>query len=354
MTPFKMGLSRSFNIPGDAGMCCGSLTPVTSVARSQQVTTRRWHHPVPFSPLPLQGLDPLSTEQAAKIYQLATECQALGSDLAKQFQTICRLKASHHTIAQATTHETVLFGCLIHSAAYAVATTTQQAEEWESTLGGLCNARATNLLSHKLACMHGRAGSNKPSPSRVASPTSSAAHHSPASSCPRTPSLGTNIVRSHSNSASSHSSQTTELKLPARSQDEGSEDSKSICQDDSKTNEVGGDDYEDKAPENGKAKVMRTLTPKALKNPAVILESQTLRVATVPQKLMVRFRPMQSCQQETQGDTSAKGDKANDPKSLCPPHSLMPTTRTLKRSGNVSITRMPSFWIRTLVCGALA
>ena len=68
--------------------------------------------------------------------------------------------------------------------------------------------RAANFLSHKLACMHGRVGSNKPSPSRVASPTSSVAHHSPASSCPRTPSLRTIIVRSCSNSASSHGSQT--------------------------------------------------------------------------------------------------------------------------------------------------
>ena len=77
------------------------------------------------------------------------------------------------------------------------------------------HARATNLLSCKLACMHGEAGSNKPSPSRVASPTSSGAHQSPASSHPRTPSLGTNIVRSCSNSASSPGSQAAELKLPA-------------------------------------------------------------------------------------------------------------------------------------------
>ena len=139
MTPFKLRLSRSFNLPGDAGMCCGSPTPVTSIAGSQQVTSSGWHPPAPFSPLALQGMDPLSAEQAAEIYQLATECQALGFDLAKQFQTICRLKASPHTVAQATTHETMLSGCLICSAAYAVATTTQQAEEWESTLPGLCN-----------------------------------------------------------------------------------------------------------------------------------------------------------------------------------------------------------------------
>ena len=134
MAPFKIGLSGSFNIPGDPGMHHGNLTPVTSVTGLQQVTSSRWHHPVPFSLLPLQGLDPLSAEQATKIYQLATECQALGSDLAKWFQTICELKASHQTVAQTTTHEMVLFRCLVCSTAYAVAATTQQAEECESTL----------------------------------------------------------------------------------------------------------------------------------------------------------------------------------------------------------------------------
>ena len=134
MTPFKPVLSRSFNIPGDARMHHSSLTPVTTIARSQQVTSSGWHHTAPFSPLALQGLDTLSTDKAVEIYQLATECQALGSDLAKQFQTICGLKASHCAMAQATAHEMVLSGCLICSATYAVATTTEQAEEWESTL----------------------------------------------------------------------------------------------------------------------------------------------------------------------------------------------------------------------------
>ena len=89
------------------------------------------------------------------------------------------------------------------------------------------HTQATNLLSHKLAHMHGGVGPNKASPSSIASPASSGAPHSSASSCPRNPSCGTNIVRSHSNSASSPSSQTVELKLPAGSGDEGGEDSKS-------------------------------------------------------------------------------------------------------------------------------
>ena len=139
MTPFEPGLSGSFNIPSDAGMRYSSLTPVTSIAGLQQVTSSRWHPPAPFSSLALQGLDPLSTEQAAKIYQLTTECQALGSDLAKWFQTICRLKALHHAMAQATAYETVLSRCLIHSTVYAAATTTQQAKEQESTLRRLCD-----------------------------------------------------------------------------------------------------------------------------------------------------------------------------------------------------------------------
>ena len=37
MTPFEMGLGRSFSIPNYAGVHCGSITPVTSVAGSQQV-----------------------------------------------------------------------------------------------------------------------------------------------------------------------------------------------------------------------------------------------------------------------------------------------------------------------------
>ena len=72
------------------------------------------------------------------LYQLATECQTLGSKLAKQFQTLCGLEASHHTAAQATTHEIVLSWHQAYSAAYGVATAIQQANQWELTLRGLC------------------------------------------------------------------------------------------------------------------------------------------------------------------------------------------------------------------------
>ena len=99
---------------------------------------------------------------------------------------------------------------------------------------------------------------------------------------------------------------------------------------------------------------VRALTSKALKNLAAKLGSRALRVATVPQKPMVRFRPMRSRQPETQGDTSAKGEKADALKSPHCPHGLTPMTRTLKRRGNVSVARTPGFWTRTSACGVLA
>ena len=153
---------------------------------------------------------------------------------------------------------------------------------------------ADNLLSHKLAHMHGGLGSNEPSPSRVASPAGSAAHHLPASSHPRTPFLRTNIVRSCSNLASSHGSQTTELKLPARSGDQCGKDSKSICQDDGKTNEEGGDNYEDEAPG---AEGEDTDTESSEESSSDTGESSS-QSSHSSLETMVRFRFMRSHQQK--------------------------------------------------------
>ena len=163
-------------------------------------------------------------------------------------------------------------------------------------------------------------GSNEPSPSRVASPASSAAHLSPASSCLGTPSLRTNIVRSRSNSTSSYSSQTTKLKLPAGSSDEGSKDRKSICQDDSKTNQKGRHDYEDEAPENGEgqdSKDTDTTSSKESSSDTGESNSQSSH-SSLETDGEIQAHGV-SPAKETQGDASAKGHKANDPKSLCPP-----------------------------------
>ena len=59
-------------------------------------------------------MDTLSIGQATEIYQLATECQALGTELAKQFQNLSGLEAIHHTAAQATAHETINAMCVAH------------------------------------------------------------------------------------------------------------------------------------------------------------------------------------------------------------------------------------------------
>ena len=93
-----------------------------------------------LSPLHLQGLDPLTTKQAAELYQLAAECQALGSDLSKRFHTLCSLEATHHAATQATTHKMVLSGCQAHSTDYGLATATQAGPERELTLCGLHKA----------------------------------------------------------------------------------------------------------------------------------------------------------------------------------------------------------------------
>ena len=110
------------------GICHGSLIPVTSVSGLQHITSSRSHQATPLSPLTLQGLDPFNAEQIGRI------CQTLGSEFTKQFQTLCGLEASHHVAAQATANEIVLSECQAHSAAYGVATATQQAKQQVSTL----------------------------------------------------------------------------------------------------------------------------------------------------------------------------------------------------------------------------
>ena len=108
---------------------------------------------------------------------------------------------------------------------------------------------AANLLSHKLANIHGGAGFDRASPSRVASPTGSVAPHSstssPARSHSRTPPHRTSLVRSNSHSASSTSSHTAVPELPAGSGSEGHKYSKFTSQDGDGTDDesaAGSDD----------------------------------------------------------------------------------------------------------------
>ena len=83
-------------------------------------------------------MDTLSAEQATEIYQLAAECQTLGSKLTKQFQNLSRFEAMNRAAAQAAVHETINAGHMIHSATFGVATDTQTDQECESSLHRLC------------------------------------------------------------------------------------------------------------------------------------------------------------------------------------------------------------------------
>ena len=62
----------------------------------------------------------LNAEQSTEIFNLAAECQALSTELAKQFQTLSGLKAMHHTVAQATAHETINMVQMAQNVAYSI------------------------------------------------------------------------------------------------------------------------------------------------------------------------------------------------------------------------------------------
>ena len=55
-----------------------------------------------------------------EIFYLVAECQALGTELAKQFQTLCGLEVMHHAVAQATVHETINVGWMAKNTAYSI------------------------------------------------------------------------------------------------------------------------------------------------------------------------------------------------------------------------------------------
>ena len=118
MTPLDTSLYGSFSYPGPTGAGHSSVTPLTSVARSQQVTSSMWQPPRLLSLALPPAMDTLSAGQVAEIYQLATESQALGTELTKQFQNLSGLEAMHHAMAQAMAHETTNMGCMACNAAF--------------------------------------------------------------------------------------------------------------------------------------------------------------------------------------------------------------------------------------------
>ena len=138
MTPLDTSLCGSFSYPGPTGMGHGSITPVTSVVRSQWVASSTWQPPGLFFPTLPPATDTLSAGQVAEIYQLATECQDLGMELTKQFQNLFRLEAMHHTMAQAMAHETRNAGCMACIAAFSAITANESDVDCKKFLHQSC------------------------------------------------------------------------------------------------------------------------------------------------------------------------------------------------------------------------
>ena len=173
------------------------------------------------------------------------------------------------------------------------------------------NARATNLLSGKLACMAGRAGPDDPSPIRAASPAGSASSavplspaHSLSRSHSRTPVCKTEKERSRSSSASSTYSQETKPKsLVASGSEDGNDgNSANLKKEMRRTPTV-------EPQVTAKAQIVAALMGKVLAaaakfqmlmarkktrmgkpmNPAVRLKGQMLKVVPALQNLMMKF-----------------------------------------------------------------
>ena len=97
-----------------------------------------WQLPGPFSPTLPPATDTLNAGQAAEINQLATECQALGAKVAKQFQNLSGLEAMHCATAQATVHETINAGCMAHNATFSIIAAIQPNGDCEKFLHQFC------------------------------------------------------------------------------------------------------------------------------------------------------------------------------------------------------------------------
>ena len=107
--------SSNFNLPGYPAIRIGSLTPsVSSIAGSHHMSST-W--PVGlFTPRPSTPW--LTIDQATSIFSLASECQVLSVQLAKEFHVLSGLEAMHRTSIQGTAHETLTLGHSAREATY--------------------------------------------------------------------------------------------------------------------------------------------------------------------------------------------------------------------------------------------
>ena len=107
--------SSSFNLPGYPSVGLGSLTPlVPSITGSHHVSSTWPPNLFPSGP----STPWLTIDQANSIFSLASECQALGIRLAKDFQVLSGLEAIHHNSVQGTVHKMLTLGHSAWEAAY--------------------------------------------------------------------------------------------------------------------------------------------------------------------------------------------------------------------------------------------
>ena len=115
----------------------GSLTPsVPSITGSHHILSTWPPNSFPSS----QSAPHLTIYQATSLFGLASECQALGVRLAKDFQTLSGLEAIHRNSIQGTVHETLTLG---HSACEA----TYVAILWDNIMEAECEATMRHLHS---------------------------------------------------------------------------------------------------------------------------------------------------------------------------------------------------------------
>ena len=82
----------------------------------------------------------LNINQANSLYKLATECQAFGIKLAKQFQVLLGLDSMHRNSIQGMVHETLMLWCSAQESTYsAIMQDRVPEDECEATTHRLCS-----------------------------------------------------------------------------------------------------------------------------------------------------------------------------------------------------------------------
>ena len=108
--------SSSFNLPSYPAVGLGSLNPSVPIITGSHHVSSTWPPNLfPSGPSTLR----LTIDQANNIFGLASECQALGVRLAKDFQVLSGLEAIHHNSVQEMAHEMLTLEHSAQEATYA-------------------------------------------------------------------------------------------------------------------------------------------------------------------------------------------------------------------------------------------